>query len=494
MIVENTSCCVVNYQSAYWRDLALPKGIGVSGWWSFFSLIDLRLRPNGKYNTPPVSTMISPIFIPVGVQQIIVITTIDADSDEVRCRFAKNNNECASVCPPDSLPSGTILYSNCTLFITGSTLFDWYAVAVVVEDFIDSTSTIPLSIIPIQFLINVQNKPRCNDRPLLTHVDNQQKQCFGVVVNKPIEIELVAENFCPSTTIIKDIAVLSFSSLVKKSIEQKTPSSWSTLLTWTPTIEQVGSQVLCAIALDSDNTQSNQYCMTFIVVADGIPLCPGEQELTTVVFTSIDHNKEPDVTSMNVNDSSLPQSSSSAEDLDSNSSIPLSSAEDLDPISPISSSSKPNLDSTIPITFSSVCKYSWPWPWLAPVLASLITFLLTSLCCCSDKNRKNRVSQNKIVHQGNIIRQPTRPYKVYNAFERDQHAKQSNHSPVLEKQISSDDARPASKISRVISNPISPVPSIDNNRPRSQVVTPLQAYVFGRRVTPIATIENNNEH
>ncbi|CAF1163169.1 unnamed protein product [Adineta steineri] len=192
--------------------------------------------------------------------------------------------------------------------------------------------------------------------------------------------------------------------------------------------------------------------------------------------------------------SSLPQSSSSAEDLDSNGSIPLSSAEDLDPISPISSSSKPNLDSTIPITFSSVCKYSWPWPWLAPVLSSLITFLLTSLCCCSDKNRKNRVSQNKIVHQGNIIRQPTRPCKIHNAFERDQHAKQSNHSPVLEKKISSDDARPASKISRVISNPISPLPSIDNDRPRSQVVTPSQAYVFGRRVTPIATIENNDEH
>ncbi|CAF4441538.1 unnamed protein product, partial [Adineta steineri] len=99
-----------------------------------------------------------------------------------------------------------------------------------------------------------------------------------------------------------------------------------------------------------------------------------------------------------------------------------------------------------------------------------------------------------IVHQHNTIRQPTRPYKVYNAFEHDHHVKQSNHSPVLEKKISSDDARPASKISRVISNPISPLSSIDNDRRRSQVVTPSQAYVFGRRVIPIATIENNDEH
>jgi hypothetical protein len=96
-------------------------------------LINLQIRPGGNYNHPPVATIISPIYIPVGIQQNIFIPTIDADNDEVRCRLANGTNECGDACPPASLPNGTILFSNCTLLITGAKVNDWYAVAIQVS-------------------------------------------------------------------------------------------------------------------------------------------------------------------------------------------------------------------------------------------------------------------------------------------------------------------------------------------------------------------------
>ena len=78
--------------------------------------------------------MISPIYIPVGVQKALIIPTIDSDNDVVRCRFANSTIECSNVCPPASLPNNTVLISsNCTLLITGAVVNDWYAVAIQVR-------------------------------------------------------------------------------------------------------------------------------------------------------------------------------------------------------------------------------------------------------------------------------------------------------------------------------------------------------------------------
>jgi hypothetical protein len=119
------------YRSA-WRTLTLPPGNSSSKSWSVSCTIDLRLRSDtGTLNTPPVATMISPIYIPVGSRTSLLIPTIDSDNDEVRCRFANTSTECADVCPPASLPNNTVLISsNCTLFITGAKVGDWYSVAI----------------------------------------------------------------------------------------------------------------------------------------------------------------------------------------------------------------------------------------------------------------------------------------------------------------------------------------------------------------------------
>ncbi|CAF0917517.1 unnamed protein product [Adineta ricciae] len=276
--LANGSYFVVSFQSASWRQLTLPSNsTSTNTQWSITCLINLQMRADGTFNHPPSSAMISPIYVPVGVQQVITIPTIDSDNDDVRCRFANGSSECGSACPPATLPSGTTLYSNCTLLITGYAVGDWYAIAIQIEDYINSTSRAPLSMVPLQFLINVQAVSSCTTRPLLTSAASQSGKCVAIQVGQPYSIQLVAQNFCPSTTTIKDIATLSFPIVVKNTIVKNTSTLWSVSLTWTPTATSVGSQVLCAVAVDSNNVQSNQYCTTFSVSNDPSALCPGQQ-------------------------------------------------------------------------------------------------------------------------------------------------------------------------------------------------------------------------
>jgi hypothetical protein len=128
VIVANGSYFAIAYTSSASRNLSLPSGVSTNNL-SMSTVIDLRVRSDGTWNTPPVANMISPLYIPVGVQQIISIPTIDADNDNVRCRFASGASECGTVCPPASLPAGTLISTDCNLTITGANADDWYSVA-----------------------------------------------------------------------------------------------------------------------------------------------------------------------------------------------------------------------------------------------------------------------------------------------------------------------------------------------------------------------------
>ncbi|CAF5073557.1 unnamed protein product, partial [Rotaria sp. Silwood1] len=79
-------------------------------------------------------------------------------------------DECGGICYPGSVPNGTTM-SNCTITFTGHKAGVWYAVAIQVEDFIDGTSTTPLSSVPVQFLIYVQAQPACSKEPVIIPLD-----------------------------------------------------------------------------------------------------------------------------------------------------------------------------------------------------------------------------------------------------------------------------------------------------------------------------------
>ncbi|CAF5141269.1 unnamed protein product, partial [Rotaria sp. Silwood1] len=140
--------------------------------WSIVSLIDLRLRSDGIINTPPVADVLSPQYVIVNTTTLIDIPTSDINTgDDVRCRWAvdKSNesiNECSNICYPGGLPNDTTL-SNCTISFTGLVANKCYPIALQVEDFINETSTEPMSSVPVQILICVEPTPSCTILPTI---------------------------------------------------------------------------------------------------------------------------------------------------------------------------------------------------------------------------------------------------------------------------------------------------------------------------------------
>ena len=120
----------VAFASTAWRPLATHS----SADWSLASKINLAPRSdNGRYNNAPVATVMSPINIPRNQPTVIHVPTADADGDTLRCRWSSGSTECGDVCPPSSLPSGTVIFPNCTIIITGTQVGDWFAVTLQVR-------------------------------------------------------------------------------------------------------------------------------------------------------------------------------------------------------------------------------------------------------------------------------------------------------------------------------------------------------------------------
>lgn len=124
----------VAFQDSAWRSLATHS----SADWSIASRIIVKPRSdNGRYNNAPVATMMSPINIPKNKPTVIHVPIADADGDTMRCRWSTKANgidECGDVCPPGSLPAGTVIYPNCTIIITGTVTDTWFAVALMVSE------------------------------------------------------------------------------------------------------------------------------------------------------------------------------------------------------------------------------------------------------------------------------------------------------------------------------------------------------------------------
>ena len=148
---------VIGFTSSIWLSLA----INGNGSFQVTSQINLVIRPDGVINTSPVARTVPIIYRTINVPQVYVIPVTDTDkTDIVRCRWATNNSaanannydECSSICSP-ILPSFTLYSDNCTLVFTLTTP-NYYAVALQIEDFYNSTTTFPMSSVPIQFLFH----------------------------------------------------------------------------------------------------------------------------------------------------------------------------------------------------------------------------------------------------------------------------------------------------------------------------------------------------
>ena len=73
-------------QGSTWRNLNDPPQSGLS--WSILSLINLVRRNDGRINTPPVASVISPQYVVINTTTNIKIPVSDANGDDVRCRWS----------------------------------------------------------------------------------------------------------------------------------------------------------------------------------------------------------------------------------------------------------------------------------------------------------------------------------------------------------------------------------------------------------------------
>lgn len=204
-----------------------------------------------------------------------------------RCRWSLVNatfDECGDVCL--SVPGATLDSTNCTITFnsTGTTINDYYAVTLMVEDFSDENSTTPFSSIPIQFLIHIVNASSCSTKPIIS---SNLPECSIVEVGVPFNFTMVITQGCPGTN-LTDVFTMPPLYMYKGAITpSSTGTSWTVSETWTAVSSQLGSQVFCALATDrfdslftfyvdrdrsfpfSDSIQSDQYCLTFTVIPVG---------------------------------------------------------------------------------------------------------------------------------------------------------------------------------------------------------------------------------
>ncbi|CAF1181542.1 unnamed protein product [Rotaria sordida] len=259
----------IAYQGASWRTLANAATSFLPGW-SIVSLINLQRRPDGLINTPPVSQVASPQYVIFNRTATIKIPVTDVDvGDNIRCRWSSKNSaygvdECDDVCTSASTISLANL-SGCTLTFTATTSNVWYAIALQVEDFINTTSTNPMSSVAIQFLIYVLATPTCTQAPVILPLTS----CLEIQVNVAMSFTLYAMNYCNRTkVIITDlISTVSITGLSASSLVNSTTNTSLVYVTftWTPQITQIGSQQFCALAYTSESVQSNPYCVIFTV-------------------------------------------------------------------------------------------------------------------------------------------------------------------------------------------------------------------------------------
>ncbi|CAF0978479.1 unnamed protein product [Rotaria sordida] len=259
----------IAYTGSSWRNLYSASTSGLS--WSVVSLINLHLRSDGIINTPPVSNVLSPQYVIENTTTLIDIPISDVNiGDDVRCRWAVNQgsgsiDECSSICYSSSLPSGTTL-SNCTLSFTGLVPNTCYPVALQVEDFINKTSTDPMSSVPVQFLICVKTTPSCTILPVIISLTD----CLNVQVGVTTNFTLYIMNLCNSSATITEVIITqAISSMTVGTLTNSTTNTSLSYisLTWTPQSSQIGTQELCVYAYNSLLVRSTQYCATFTVTA-----------------------------------------------------------------------------------------------------------------------------------------------------------------------------------------------------------------------------------
>jgi hypothetical protein len=127
------------------------------------------------------------------------------------------------------------------------TVGDYYAVALMVEDFSNISINTSLSSVPIQFLIEIGNESSCLSKPTIS---SNVPTCTAIQVEDQFNFTLTITQGCQNTT-IDDLFTMSPLNMDRDNLTQiETNNTWNIRQTWIPSVEQLGPQVYCAVAID----------------------------------------------------------------------------------------------------------------------------------------------------------------------------------------------------------------------------------------------------
>ncbi|XP_013394438.1 extracellular matrix protein A [Lingula anatina] len=264
---------VVGFTGGDWRSLDYGSG----GSWRLQTAVNLGNRSDsGHPNNSPVTASKAIYRAMLGCKFQLQIPVQDSDGDAVRCRWANGTDECASVC--HSLPNATLDEETCTLTIpmvsTANNYSDggWYAVALTVEDFpqttieqggVNKTSVDSLSSIPLQFLITTPDLGNCSDVPSILQCGVDSNETISIAQNETFNGKVYAETKHISAP-ITSINLVSPAGLLKSAIAPDDLGRAAVKylnVTWTPSSDQTGENILCCEAVDSARRSSSSKCI-----------------------------------------------------------------------------------------------------------------------------------------------------------------------------------------------------------------------------------------
>ncbi|CAF4107906.1 unnamed protein product, partial [Rotaria sordida] len=198
-----------------------------------------------------------------GQTAIIQIPRADWDrTDDIRCRWASSTgaagDECGDIC--NNLSGANLSASECTITwdavrrpydISRSRTTSTYVVAIMVEDFVNTASTIPMSSVPLQILIFTYQPASgaCSTKPEIIG-DRPNRACIGVLPGVQHSERIVASVDCAGDY-INEFVTISPLYMTKTTIApvSGTSNQWYITLTWTPTTDQIGPQARSASPL-----------------------------------------------------------------------------------------------------------------------------------------------------------------------------------------------------------------------------------------------------
>ncbi|CAF1430664.1 unnamed protein product [Adineta steineri] len=265
-----TTSITIGFNSSSWM---IGLYIGSSGIYSIANRLNLALRPDGLINSSPITNTLPVVLYQRNVSVVHVVQMADNDAtDYLVCRWSNSAsttnynrvNECGSIC--NGLPAFTVLIGfNCTLSFTLPTANVYYACALQIEDYFSSTSTTPMSSVPIQFLFYAFNPSAgaCAQRPSIIGA-RPNRACIGVPYGAQLNETIIAQTYCPSQTIV-DFITSSSIGMIHSNISNPSSGIWIMTVTWTPLLSQFGPQSICAGAIDNSSLQSAPWCITYLV-------------------------------------------------------------------------------------------------------------------------------------------------------------------------------------------------------------------------------------